>query len=432
MPKKKTPEEFLEDLERVHGGTITTDGRYVNAKTKLKFRCTICSHIWKVTPDSVLHHGCPGCKSRLSADSQRKEVLVLNKELGLLNIRAMGSYTNSKTRMMFNCTICGHSWKSTASKVLAGRSKCRVCHKHALRKSRDAFIEQVYSIWGKKLQIVGEYNTSLSPVKVKCTLCGYIWYPIASNILRGRGCPNCHAYTGEQLVNCILDFNGIDYNPQYNFKIKSNVHRLDTILRDRKGNWCVIQPDGEQHFKSIHHFGGRNEFEHRKQMDSDENKYLPALGVRVLRIPWFWFDLDNTFTLLKEFLGYELKKPDRDYIPKYRRLMEMSNCYKYHTAYYVSNKYNVSLQYVIKAFKLCFGMTKREYLNVHPSLNNYHISEYARDKSIGVISINYDGTTQEYPSVAEASRQTGVGAGGISNCINGKQKTAGGYKWERA
>lgn len=36
-----------------------------------------------------------------------------------------------------------------------------------------------------------------------------------------------------------------------------------------------------------------------------------------------------------------------------------------------------------------------------------------------------------YPSVHEAGRQTGVNSGHISNCCNGKRKSAGGFHWQK-
>ena len=39
-------------------------------------------------------------------------------------------------------------------------------------------------------------------------------------------------------------------------------------------------------------------------------------------------------------------------------------------------------------------------------------------------------TGEIYNSQAEAARETGIGRYNISNCITGKQKTAGGYHWE--
>ena len=39
-------------------------------------------------------------------------------------------------------------------------------------------------------------------------------------------------------------------------------------------------------------------------------------------------------------------------------------------------------------------------------------------------------TCKIYESAAEASRKTGVSASGISACCRGVQKTAGGYRWK--
>ncbi len=48
-----------------------------------------------------------------------------------------------------------------------------------------------------------------------------------------------------------------------------------------------------------------------------------------------------------------------------------------------------------------------------------------------VIKLDKEGNILEkYPSVREASRQTGVSSGGISAVCRDKRKTAGGYKWQ--
>ena len=40
-------------------------------------------------------------------------------------------------------------------------------------------------------------------------------------------------------------------------------------------------------------------------------------------------------------------------------------------------------------------------------------------------------TGEQYPSVHEASRQTGIDQSSISKCLNGKLKSAGGYHWQK-
>ena len=40
-------------------------------------------------------------------------------------------------------------------------------------------------------------------------------------------------------------------------------------------------------------------------------------------------------------------------------------------------------------------------------------------------------TGEQYPSVHEAERQTGIDNSSISKCLNGKRKTAGGFHWRK-
>lgn len=43
----------------------------------------------------------------------------------------------------------------------------------------------------------------------------------------------------------------------------------------------------------------------------------------------------------------------------------------------------------------------------------------------------YGNVVHEYVSVCEASRQTGIGRSMISHCVNGREKSAGGFYWKR-
>ena len=50
------------------------------------------------------------------------------------------------------------------------------------------------------------------------------------------------------------------------------------------------------------------------------------------------------------------------------------------------------------------------------------------DLSVPVLCVE---TGEVYPSIQEASRRTGIKYPSISNCINGKRKTAGGFHWQK-
>lgn len=60
------------------------------------------------------------------------------------------------------------------------------------------------------------------------------------------------------------------------------------------------------------------------------------------------------------------------------------------------------------------------------------IQRRAEKLSIPVLQldINTGRVISEYPSAREAERQLNISQGSISKCCNGKQKTAGGFKWK--
>ena len=63
-----------------------------------------------------------------------------------------------------------------------------------------------------------------------------------------------------------------------------------------------------------------------------------------------------------------------------------------------------------------FKALQSENMTNHPNL------------SIPVVCLE---TGEQYPSVREAERQTGIDNSWISKCLNGKAKTAGGYHWAK-
>lgn len=56
----------------------------------------------------------------------------------------------------------------------------------------------------------------------------------------------------------------------------------------------------------------------------------------------------------------------------------------------------------------------------------------ARNRRKGVVGIGPDGKKQSFPTVREAGRQVGVPSPNIVACLQGRLKTAGGYRWEYA
>lgn len=58
-------------------------------------------------------------------------------------------------------------------------------------KTHEEFVIEIEDKYPEKYEVLGEYTGNSSRIKIKCKKCGYVWTPLASNILYGYGCPAC-------------------------------------------------------------------------------------------------------------------------------------------------------------------------------------------------------------------------------------------------
>lgn len=79
---------------------------------------------------------------------------------------------------------------------------------------------------------------------------------------------------------------------------------------------------------------------------------------------------------------------------------------------------------------------RKQFLNRYPKkgepLSEKHLQALRKVWAIPIIQLDTSGNIiAEFASLNEAVKKTGVYQTGISFCINGKQKSAGGYIWKR-
>lgn len=371
-----TQQEFMKRLKDKHDNEVTTSDTYVNESTKLRFHCNknLGHPDWMASPNSVLNiSGCPACGIKARGYKKTKtqdEFLSELKSVHGTAIVTKDIYTGANNKMLFQCNRDSNhpNWLATPNNILKGRG-CPKCGAELTaskrRKSAKVFTDEVFDIFGDNIKVLGKYKNTSYPIRVRCETCGLVWSPKASSLVSGHGCPSCRSSSGEKIVRAILEFNHIQYSPQVPIKLRGKGHRLDIVVK-YKNEYYVIQPDGKQHFKSISSWGGDDEFNSRRIKDNDENVMLPALGVHVLRIAWFWFDLNNIFGLMQDFLPYTLVKPNIDYLPMYSRMKDMVYDYlNYGDSKNLAIKYKVSRGTIENNFKKYFGLPRKQYIKKH-------------------------------------------------------------------
>lgn len=104
------------------------------------------------------------------------------------NIKVLEEYKNDSTKIEVQCIICNHKWKTRPNTLIRGHG-CPYCANN-IRKTTDQFIKEMkeYNLY---IEVIGEYKTALTPIKVKCKICGNEWEAKPNRLLQGAQCMNC-------------------------------------------------------------------------------------------------------------------------------------------------------------------------------------------------------------------------------------------------
>ena len=88
--------------------------------------------------------------------------------------------------------------------------------------SNEEFLERLQKISGNKISILENYQTSRSPILVKCNNCGHEWKIKPNDLLQGKGCSICWynslKITNEKFIERIKNIHGNKVIPLEQYK----------------------------------------------------------------------------------------------------------------------------------------------------------------------------------------------------------------------
>lgn len=109
---------------------------------------------------------------------------IINSRLEHRNIKMVGEYYNSKTKILFQCAN-DHQWMAKANNVLNG-TNCSVCVNKTLTK--DIINERLML---KEIEMISEYKGALSSATFRCKK-KHEWVTQSSSVVNmNHGCPRC-------------------------------------------------------------------------------------------------------------------------------------------------------------------------------------------------------------------------------------------------
>ena len=190
---RKSHGEFLEDVQKVHGGKVVVDGIYETSQKRVDVHCSICGRKWNPVPERLLRgDGCRQCVCRLKAAQQTKTHEKFREEMRAVhkgNIEAITRYEHWGKKMVFKCLVCQHEWVAIPQSIRAGCG-CPKCA-GVYRRTHEEFLEDVNKKHGDAIIVVGTFKGCLERIAVRCRDCAHEWSPFATKLLQGSGCPQC-------------------------------------------------------------------------------------------------------------------------------------------------------------------------------------------------------------------------------------------------
>lgn len=119
-----TLDQYRETLIEL-GKDFVLTGEYKNQLSRITCHCNTCGHTRTVSAASLRKGGCPGCSLKVKYTLETLQNR-LNEEDRPIRVLSK-TYISKKTPLLFECTVCLHTWETTAGNVLNGGTGCSEC-----------------------------------------------------------------------------------------------------------------------------------------------------------------------------------------------------------------------------------------------------------------------------------------------------------------
>ena len=203
MPKKKTQEQFIEEITNKYGDICDySKAIYINVKTPVTIICKKHGE-FTATPDNLLLNRpkkspCAKCAIELAGAEKRMSVETfinrakdeISSELDYSNV----SFKTSQDKITITCPMHGE-FETRPSTFLYKSSGCPKCVKEKKddkkRKTQKELNALIRSVHGTTYSFdLSAYKNQHSKIEVTCKIHGNFQVSV-SNFLRGRGCKDC-------------------------------------------------------------------------------------------------------------------------------------------------------------------------------------------------------------------------------------------------
>lgn len=218
---------------------------------------------------------------RLTTEEFREKLAISHPNLELLS-----EYITTNRPVVVRCKTHNYTYTTTPHRLVYGNN-CRKCYddrrgealKHDIDEVRD-MLSKVHDDKYQYPKLKEEYHNNKSKLTIVCPVHGEFKQSFNKHHDKKHGCPFCSESHLERDVYNILKEKGIDAVRQYSFD-ELKPMTLDFYLPQYN---LAIECQGEQHFKPIEAFGGKQKFEKRLERDERKNRICKENNVELIYV----------------------------------------------------------------------------------------------------------------------------------------------------
>lgn len=317
MGRRKTFDEFKGEFDLLaQDEYLLLSDIYVNSRTKVKIKHTLCNKEFEMRPFNFLVNGnrCPHCYG-----TPKKEHDTFVYELNNINpnIEIISDYKASNIKINCKCKIDGNEWSAKPADLLMGKG-CKVCGDRVGAKTRgllqlkphDTFVQQLNSIHNSLIKPLDKYQGANKNIRFECVVCGNIWTTHPSNLINGTktGCPKCQTYSkGEDKIKDFLENANVQFDIHKTYEdligVGGKLLSYDFYISQLN---LLVEYQGQQHerpttFGNISIDEAIEKFEIQQEHDRRKRNYAKEHNIELLEI-WYW-DFNNIEQILSEKLN---------------------------------------------------------------------------------------------------------------------------------
>ena len=166
-------------------------GTYINTHTKLPGRCPIDGYEWNISPHNLLASF--GCPKCGGTLKKTHSEFKTKLEQINPNIILLNKYIDMRHKLKCKCLIDNNEWEALPQNLLNGHGCPKCSARNASERNIKSNEKFVQDIHtiSPNITILSTYKNSTSKIKCKCSICKNEWGTVASNLISGKGCPIC-------------------------------------------------------------------------------------------------------------------------------------------------------------------------------------------------------------------------------------------------